>query len=108
MVLAVACYGDSVSLTGSLDPNNPNDNVNAPIFGYGKSATSASDRFTYLVVSATNSTVGAARQAVASNTSWASEPRVPILARTNSVSVLDIGASALFVSPSIASASSRA
>ncbi len=29
------------------DPNNPNDNVNNPIFGYGISATSAADQFTY-------------------------------------------------------------
>jgi hypothetical protein len=29
------------------DPNNPNDNVNAPIFGYGTSALSTADRFTY-------------------------------------------------------------
>ncbi len=29
------------------DPNNPNDNVNNPIFGYGISATSTADQFTY-------------------------------------------------------------
>ena len=29
------------------DPNNPSDNVNNPIFGYGTSATSAADQFTY-------------------------------------------------------------
>jgi hypothetical protein len=31
----------------ATDPNNPNDNVNNPIFGYGISATSAADQFTY-------------------------------------------------------------
>jgi hypothetical protein len=31
----------------ATDPNNPNDNVNNPIFGYGTSATSAADQFTY-------------------------------------------------------------
>ncbi len=29
------------------DPNNPNDNVNAPIFGYGTSAISTADQFTF-------------------------------------------------------------
>jgi hypothetical protein len=29
------------------DPNNPSDNVNAPIFGYGTSAISAADQFTF-------------------------------------------------------------
>jgi hypothetical protein len=29
------------------DPNNPKDNVKAPVFGYGKSAISTADRFTY-------------------------------------------------------------
>ncbi|HLN29925.1 MAG TPA: IPT/TIG domain-containing protein [Gemmataceae bacterium] len=40
------------------DPNNPNDNVNNPIFGYGISATSAADRFTYgnSTISGSNST----------------------------------------------------
>src|SRR5258706_10536429 len=35
--LAAACYGDSVSLTGSLDPNNPNDVV---LYAFSLSATS--------------------------------------------------------------------
>jgi hypothetical protein len=41
------------------DPNNPNNNVNAPIFGYGTSATSSADQFTYgtgQTLSGTNST----------------------------------------------------
>ena len=29
------------------DPNNPQDNVNAPIFGYGTSAISAADQFSF-------------------------------------------------------------
>jgi hypothetical protein len=32
-----------------IDPNNANDNVNNPIFGYGTSAISAADQFTYQV-----------------------------------------------------------
>jgi Domain of unknown function (DUF4214)/IPT/TIG domain len=38
-----------------VDPNNASDNVNNPIFGYGISATSAVDQFTYQTISATNS-----------------------------------------------------
>jgi hypothetical protein len=40
------------------DPDNPNNNVNKPIFGYGTSATSSVDLFTYLTqtISGTNST----------------------------------------------------
>src|SRR5258708_37366760 len=36
-LLAAACYGDSVSLTGSLDPNNPNDVL---LYAFTLSATS--------------------------------------------------------------------
>jgi hypothetical protein len=40
------------------DPNNPKDNVTAPVFGYGTSATSAAEQFTYInqTISGTNST----------------------------------------------------
>jgi hypothetical protein len=52
----------------AIDPNNPNDNVNNPIFGYGISATSAADQFTYSTqtISAANSTVSFATPSVAS------------------------------------------
>jgi hypothetical protein len=42
----------------ATDPNNPSDNVNAPIFGYGTSATTAADQFTFSnqTVGSTNST----------------------------------------------------
>jgi hypothetical protein len=48
------------------DPNNPNDNVNAPIFGYGTSATSSADRFTFTsqTVSAGNSSASFATSSV--------------------------------------------
>jgi hypothetical protein len=50
------------------DPNNPGDNVNNPIFGYGISATSPADQFTYTgqVLSPTNSTGSFAAPSVAS------------------------------------------
>jgi hypothetical protein len=52
------------------DPNNPNDNANAPIFGYGTSAVSAADKFTYgtsqATISATNSSVSFASSSVVS------------------------------------------
>jgi hypothetical protein len=50
------------------DPNNPADNVNNPIFGYGMSATSAADQFTYgsSSISGTNSTVSFATPSVVS------------------------------------------
>jgi hypothetical protein len=50
----------------ATDPNNPSDNVNNPIFGYGISATSAADQFTYSsqTISATASTVGFAAASV--------------------------------------------
>jgi hypothetical protein len=49
-----------------VDPNNPNRNVTNPIFGYGISATSAADQFTYSsqTVSGTNSTVSFATPTV--------------------------------------------
>jgi hypothetical protein len=52
----------------ATDPNNPADNVNNPVFGYGVSATSAADQFTYTgrPVSAANSTAGFASPTVAS------------------------------------------
>jgi hypothetical protein len=52
----------------AIDPNNPNDNVNNPIFGYGTSATSAADQFTFSgsTVSGSNSTIGFATATVAS------------------------------------------
>src|SRR5436305_2676262 len=52
----------------ATDPNNPNDNVTNPIFGYGTSAASAADQFTYggATVSGSNSTVGFATPTVAS------------------------------------------
>jgi hypothetical protein len=52
----------------ATDPNNPNDNVNNPIFGYGISITSAADQFTYgsQTVSGTNSTASFATSTVAS------------------------------------------
>jgi Domain of unknown function (DUF4214)/IPT/TIG domain/SdrD B-like domain/Invasin, domain 3 len=42
------------------DPNNPSDNVNNPTFGYGISASSTADQFTYGIpmISGTNSTAG--------------------------------------------------
>jgi hypothetical protein len=50
------------------DPNNPNDNVNNPIFGYGTSATSSADKFTYTsqTVSAGNSSASFATSSVVS------------------------------------------
>jgi len=41
-----------------IDPNSPGDNVNNPIFGYGTSAISSADQFTYLnyIISGSNST----------------------------------------------------
>jgi hypothetical protein len=36
-----------VSGVNATDPNNPNDNVNNPIFGYGASALTAADQFSY-------------------------------------------------------------
>jgi hypothetical protein len=52
------------------DPNNPSDNVNAPIFGYGTSTASAADLFTYgsggQTISGTNSTDSFATSTVAS------------------------------------------
>jgi hypothetical protein len=52
----------------AIDPNNPNDNVNNPIFGYGTSALSPADQFTYLnqPISGTNSTDSFASPTVAS------------------------------------------
>jgi hypothetical protein len=52
----------------ATDPNNPSDNVNNPIFGYGISATPAADQFTYsgATISGTNSTASFATPAVAS------------------------------------------
>jgi hypothetical protein len=48
------------------DNNDPaNANVNAPIFGYGTSAVSAADQFTYTPVSGTKSTAGFASGSVA-------------------------------------------
>jgi IPT/TIG domain len=35
------------------DPNNPSDNVNNPIFGYGTSAATVADQFTYAGLNAT-------------------------------------------------------
>jgi hypothetical protein len=45
-----------------IDPNNPNDNVTNPVFGYGTSAKSAADQLTYggQTISGTNSTVSLA------------------------------------------------
>jgi hypothetical protein len=49
--------------------DNPDANVTAPIFGYGTSAISAADQFTFSLVSATQSTVSfAAHSVVAGNT----------------------------------------
>jgi hypothetical protein len=52
----------------AVDPNNPNDNVNNPIFGYGISAVSAADQFTYSgqSISGANSTASFATPTVAS------------------------------------------
>jgi hypothetical protein len=53
----------------ATDPNNPNDNVTNPIFGYGLSALSAADKFTYTssqTISGSNSTVSFASSTVAS------------------------------------------
>jgi hypothetical protein len=43
----------------ATDPNNPSDNVNNPVFGYGTSAASAADQFTYSgqTISGANSAV---------------------------------------------------
>jgi hypothetical protein len=49
-----------------IDPQNPSDNVNNPIFGYGTSALSAADQFTYQTVSGSNSTDSFASSTVAS------------------------------------------
>jgi hypothetical protein len=50
------------------DPNNPADNVNNPIFGYGTSATSTADQFTYgsPMISGANSTASFASSLIAS------------------------------------------
>ena len=50
------------------DPNNPNDNVNNPIFGYGISAISTADQFTYSspTISGISSTVSFGSSPVAS------------------------------------------
>jgi hypothetical protein len=52
----------------ATDPNNPNDNARNPIFGYGVSATSAADQFTFSNqnISGSNSTVSFANSTVAS------------------------------------------
>jgi hypothetical protein len=52
----------------ATDPNNPNDNVNNPIFGYGTSARSAADLFTYSgqSVSGADSTAAFATSSIAS------------------------------------------
>jgi hypothetical protein len=52
----------------AVDPNNPNDNVNNPIFGYGISAVSAADQFTYSgqTISGANSTASIAMTTVVS------------------------------------------
>jgi hypothetical protein len=53
----------------ATDPNNPNDNVKNPVFGYGTSATSAADQFTYgtgPTISGTNSTASFASPTVTS------------------------------------------
>jgi hypothetical protein len=52
----------------ATDPNNPTDNVNNPIFGYGTSAVTASAQFTYggPSVSGTNSTASFAASTVVS------------------------------------------
>ena len=52
-----------------VDPDTPNHNVNNPIFGYGKSTTSAADSFTFgasQTISAANSTASFANGTVAS------------------------------------------
>jgi hypothetical protein len=50
------------------DPNNPADNVNNPIFGYGTSAATAADQFSYnnQTISGTNSTAAFASPTVGS------------------------------------------
>jgi hypothetical protein len=53
----------------ATDPNNPSDNVNDPIFGYGISASATAPSFTYgsgQTISGTNSTVSFATPTVAS------------------------------------------
>jgi hypothetical protein len=52
----------------ATDPNNPNDNVNNPIFGYGTSPMVAADQFAYSgqAISGTNSTASFAGSTVAS------------------------------------------
>ena len=47
------------------DPNGPTDNVNNPIFGYGISATSAADLFTYATISGAASSASFASPTVA-------------------------------------------
>ncbi len=51
----------------AVDPNDPRNNVTAPIFGYGISAISGADQFTTLTqtISGTNSTAGFAASTVA-------------------------------------------
>ena len=62
------------------DPNNPNDNVNAPIFGYGTSAVSAADQFTFSsqTVSGTNSSAAFASPTV---TAGATDPLTIVVRR---------------------------
>src|SRR5262249_25094919 len=52
----------------ATDPNNPNDNVTNPIFGYGISAVATAPQFTYSgqTISGTNSTPSFATSTVAS------------------------------------------
>jgi hypothetical protein len=54
----------------ATDPNNPNDNVTKPIFGYGTSATSAADQFAFITqtISGTNSTDSLASATTVSGT----------------------------------------
>jgi len=58
-----------VSETDTIS-SSPNANVNAPIFGYGTSATSAADQFTYInqTISSSNSTVSFARSSTDAGT----------------------------------------
>jgi hypothetical protein len=51
-----------------IDPNNPSDNVNNPIFGYGTSAATPADQFTYSAqtFSSTNSNASFATSTIVS------------------------------------------
>jgi hypothetical protein len=75
LIVAVPNGSGTVNVTvqsgvNATDPNNPSDNVNNPVFGYGTSVIVAADQFTYgssgVSISGGNSTASFATSSVAS------------------------------------------